>query len=296
MRATVSTAASTTGASASISASIAAATASTTGSIVALHGPTRMAMNAWRNAWTAGATASTCGWIAAVIAPRRVGIVAVTASTAVGIVGIELVSRQADGRMLDRVTIDVHDDLRTARSTPAGTDVPAALEAVSLEQFLADIGVRAFRFAELGLRQRDDALDVVQDAMLKMLAYRERPSTEWTPLFWSILRSRIVDLQRRRMFRLRWLAPQHGADAGAIDWADAGPDPARHNDGREAWARITEALRALPRRQREAFTLRIFEELDVASTARVMGCSEGSVKTHLSRARDALQRQLEEFR
>ena len=55
-------------------------------------------------------------------------------------------------------------------------------------------------------------------------------------------------------------------------------------------------LRALPARQREAFTLRVLEELDVADTARVMGCSEGSVKTHLSRARDALQKQLEEFR
>ena len=55
-------------------------------------------------------------------------------------------------------------------------------------------------------------------------------------------------------------------------------------------------MRGLPARQREAFTLRVLEELDVADTARVMGCSEGSVKTHLSRAREALQKQLEEFR
>ena len=82
-----------------------------------------------------------------------------------------------------------------------------------------------------------------------------------------------------------------------IDWADEiSPDPSRSNDSREAWARISQALRSLPPRQREAFTLRVLEELDVAETARVMGCSEGSVKTHLSRARDALQKQLEEFR
>ena len=81
-----------------------------------------------------------------------------------------------------------------------------------------------------------------------------------------------------------------------MDWADDSPDPSRTNDSREAWSRISEALRTLPARQREAFTLRVLEELDVADTARAMGCSEGSVKTHLSRAREALQRQLEEFR
>jgi len=196
--------------------------------------------------------------------------------------------------MLDYVTTDAEDDIQ-ARPMLAGSDMPAPHHA-SLDAFLAGIGGRAFRFAELGLRQREDSLDAVQDAMMKMLAYRDRPPAEWTPLFWSILRSRIVDLQRRRTFRVRWLAPQQQGDPDTIDWADTGPDPARHHDGRQAWGRITEAVRALPRRQREAFTLRVFEELDVASTAQAMGCSEGSVKTHLSRAREALQRQLEEFR
>ncbi|KRA15066.1 RNA polymerase subunit sigma-70 [Lysobacter sp. Root604] len=166
----------------------------------------------------------------------------------------------------------------------------------TLEEFLAGIGTRAFRFAELGLRQRDDALDAVQDAMMKMLGYRERPAAEWTPLFWSILRSRIVDVQRRRAFRLRWLMPGVREDEAPIDWADDGPDPARTHDGREAYARLADALGKLPRRQREAFSLRILEELDVATTAQAMGCSEGAVKTHLSRAREALQRQLEDWR
>ena len=196
--------------------------------------------------------------------------------------------------MLERVTIEADDDISTRRPVLAGGSVPSPHPA-SLDAFFSEIGARAFRFAELGLRQRDDALDAVQDAMMKMLGYRDRPPAEWTPLFWSILRSRIVDLQRRRTFRLRWLAP-HQADADAIDWADSGPDPSRQHDGREAWGRIAAALRRLPRRQREAFALRVFEELDVASTAQAMGCSEGSVKTHLSRAREALQRQLEEFR
>ncbi|MBO9715914.1 MAG: RNA polymerase sigma factor [Pseudoxanthomonas sp.] len=167
----------------------------------------------------------------------------------------------------------------------------------SLDAFLSDIGPRAFRFAEAGLRQRDDALDAVQDAMMKMLAYRERPAAEWTPLFWSILRRRIIDLQRRARFRLRWLRPAAdmpgGEDAG-IDWTDPGHGPAQAHEQREAYARLAQALRALPARQREAFTLRVLEELDVATTARAMGCSEGSVKTHLSRARQALHSQLED--
>jgi RNA polymerase sigma-70 factor (ECF subfamily) len=170
-------------------------------------------------------------------------------------------------------------------------------EPATLDAFLRGIDARAFRFAELGLRHREDALDAVQDAMMKMLAYRDRPASEWTPLFWSILRNRMVDMQRRGLFRLRWLLPgSTDKDGEPLDWADDGPDPSRSHDSREAWERIDAALRKLPARQREAFTLRVLEELDVADTARIMGCSEGSVKTHLSRAREALQKQLEEFR
>ena len=94
---------------------------------------------------------------------------------------------------------------------------------------------------------------------------------------------------------MRWLAPANSSQAEP-DWADEGPDPARRHDGREAWTRLSAALARLPRRQREAFTLRVLEELDVAGTALAMGCSEGSVKTHLSRARQALQRELEDWK
>ena len=166
----------------------------------------------------------------------------------------------------------------------------------TLDAFFAGVRARAFRFAEIGLRHREDALDAVQDAMTRMLGYRDRPAEEWTALFWTILRSRIVDIQRRRMFRLGWMTEAGDAVDTTLDWADDSPDPARVQDSREAYATLVAALRRLPRRQREAFTLRIMEELDVATTARVMGCSEGSVKTHLSRARGALQQQLEDFR
>ena len=192
--------------------------------------------------------------------------------------------------------------LRVTRDTDnaPGPDAAASVSPeppLSLDAFLADIGPRAFRFAELGLRDRDDALDAVQDAMAKLLGYANRPGTEWTPLFWSILRRRMVDLQRRRAFRLRWLLPNQPLDDDTIpDWTDDGPDPSRTHDSREAYGRFTQAMATLPRRQREAFHLRVLEELDVATTAQVMGCSEGSVKTHLSRAREALQRHLEDWR
>ena len=169
--------------------------------------------------------------------------------------------------------------------------VPAA---VSLEQFLAGIGTRAFRFAEAGLRSRDDALDAVQEAMMKMLPYAQRPASEWTPLFWSILRRKIVDVQRRNNFRLRWLRPAgEEVEQSSVDWADPGHGPAQSHEQKQTYAQLVQGLRALPARQREAFTLRVLEELDVAATAKVMGCSEGSVKTHLSRAREALQKHLE---
>lgn len=194
--------------------------------------------------------------------------------------------------MLRHVNADDPTPSPSATGQVATPDAPASLEA-----FFAMIGPRAFRFAELSLRHREDALDAVQDAMERMLGYRQRPASEWTPLFWSVLRSRIVDLQRRGLVRLRFLRP---ADDEAPDWADdpLGPngDPAEQHARRVAWERLVQALRALPRRQREAFTLRVLEEMDGASTAAVMGISEGSVKTHLARARDTLQRHVGEWR
>ena len=217
----------------------------------------------------------------------------------------------ADGRAADdlrglKLVRVSSDDTSTRVSSTASS--PGAVEdfsldtGLSMDRFLEGISARAFRFAELGLRHREDALDVVQDAMIRMMGYRDRPSAEWTPLFWSILRSRIVDLQRRSLFRMRWLVSPSAKNAedDVIDWIDQAPDdapdPSRTHDNRETYQSVATALRTLPARQREAFTLRVLEDCDVATTARIMGCSEGSVKTHLSRARNTLQQQLEDFR
>ena len=163
----------------------------------------------------------------------------------------------------------------------------------SLEAFLASVGPRAFRFAEAGLRQREDAMDAVQDALLRMLDYADKPAAEWAPLFWSILRRRVIDAQRRRRFRLPFWRDNLDAEGGEIDWADPGPDPAQAHEQRQQYQQLVDALRRLPARQREAFTLRVLQDLDGATTARAMGCSEGAVKTHLARARQALQDYLE---
>jgi len=173
--------------------------------------------------------------------------------------------------------------------------------AQSLPAFLAGIERRAFRHAEIALKHREDALDAVQDAMLKLVQrYADKPAIEWTPLFWSVLRSRITDIRRRRRVRsvlIGWMSSGGDEDEGpAWEPVDPTPGPAHLHNDRESYKALAAALDALPRRQREAYQLRVLEGLDVADTARAMGCSEGSVKTHTSRAMDALRKQLEDWR
>ncbi|MET0330613.1 MAG: RNA polymerase sigma factor [Dyella sp.] len=184
------------------------------------------------------------------------------------------------------------DDTLSAQATPA-----------TLDAFLAQIERRAFRMAELHLGHREEALDAVQDAMLRLVKhYRGRPAEEWTPLFWGILRRRIVDLQRRRKVRsivVGWLGGGHDDDGDELPaWepADLNPGPLDRLQDAKSYADLAAAVKKLPQRQREAFIFRMLEGLDVAETAQAMGCSEGSVKTHLSRAMQHLRAQLEDWR
>jgi RNA polymerase sigma-70 factor (ECF subfamily) len=172
-----------------------------------------------------------------------------------------------------------------------------------LDRFLAEIEHRAFRMAQVALRDPDDALDVVQDAMLKLARnYASKPPAEWRPLFYRILQNGVRDLQRRRTVRKRfmvWLPgakqdPDNETQDPLDTVADGGPDAPHRLMQDQAMETLEAAVRALPARQREAFMLRNFEGLDVAETARAMGCSEGSVKTHYSRAVHRLREQLSE--
>jgi len=158
---------------------------------------------------------------------------------------------------------------------------------------------RAYRIAQMSLRSHEDAQDAVQDAMFQLVkSYSARPSAEWPPLFYRILQSRIRDCQRRRRVRNRvisFFGGQRGdGDDDLPDPIASAVDPTAVEPGEqvaqaEAMVALEKALGELPTRQREAFMLRILEGLDVAQTAQAMGCSEGSVKTHLSRAVHSLR-------
>ena len=162
----------------------------------------------------------------------------------------------------------------------------------ALEQFLASVEKRAFKIAQLGLRNDDDALDAVQDAMMKLVqSYASRSAEEWRPLFYRILTNRIHDLQRRRTVRGRimaWLPARDAEDEEEFDpiaqAASADPHPEKRLELDEAIGALEAAVAALPARQQQAFLLRNFEGMDVSETATAMGCSEGSVKTHYFRA------------
>jgi RNA polymerase sigma-70 factor, ECF subfamily len=177
----------------------------------------------------------------------------------------------------------------------ASGDAPAPVQ--DFDGFLAGVERRAFRVAELALGHREDALDAVQEAMMRLLRYRERPPVEWTPLFWSILRRQITDRHRRNTLRRRlqgWLGRADGDEAEPLDaLPDPGPDPSTQHLRQQRWDALGRALRQLPRRQRECFLLRELQGLSVAQAAAAMGCSEGSVKTHLSRALAALREHME---
>lgn len=171
-----------------------------------------------------------------------------------------------------------------------------------LNEFLAEVERRALRIAEISVRDRDEALDLVQDAMIKLVKnYAERPRDEWTPLFYRILQNGVRDWHRRQKVRNKvmvWFGRKAPSDDD-YDLVEQAPDPAGRTPDEqlqtsEAMQQVEVAVRGLPDRQREAFVLRTFEGLDVSGTAIAMGCTEGTVKTHYSRAVHSIREQLGE--
>jgi len=153
--------------------------------------------------------------------------------------------------------------------------------------------------ARLATGNTEDALEIVQDAMYKLVEkYASRPESEWGPLFHRILQSRINDWHRRSSLRERfrgWLGiPGDETDPlqDIPDEKDGNPEYLLRSQRRVD--KLEQVIHGLPIRQQQAFLLRTMEGLDVRETARAMGCSEGSVKTHYSRAVHTLREKLGE--
>ena len=173
-----------------------------------------------------------------------------------------------------------------------------------LSDFLRQAEKKAFKRTYYHVRDEDAALDILQDSMIKLSThYGDKPAEQLPLLFQRILSNTTLDWFRRQKTRHAhftnlndFLAPEGPEDFDLLE-VNAGVAESALAESAEQWTgrlqtlqQIESAVMRLPARQREAFLLRYWEEMDVAETAAVMGCTEGSVKTHCSRAIQALHR------
>ncbi|MES2740616.1 MAG: RNA polymerase sigma factor [Pseudomonadota bacterium] len=176
-----------------------------------------------------------------------------------------------------------------------------------LSDFLEHVERRAFKQAVYAVRKDESALDIVQDAMIKLAEkYGDKPAAELPMLFQRILQTTILDYFRREKVRNTWVSLFSGHNASGDEHedfdiletyeAEAGSEASESSADKvermQTLELIDEEVQKLPARQREAFLMRYWQDMDVAETAEAMGCSEGSVKTHCSRATHALAESL----
>lgn len=175
----------------------------------------------------------------------------------------------------------------------------------SLDEFLASVEQRAYRMALMALSDHDEALDVVQDTMIRLVRkYVQRPPLEWRTLFFTILHNRITDSHRKNTLRQRLFGWWHDTveddedeEHSTLNQISTHPSlqPLAQLQSQHTMTRLEQAVAALPLRQQQAFLLRMVEGLDTEATAQAMSCSTGSVKTHLSRALSALKEALQDY-
>ena len=187
----------------------------------------------------------------------------------------------------DNTTVTLAPDRDVDNTVP-----PPDMVEMTMESFLAEIEKKAYHMAAFATHTHADALDLLQDAMIKLVTnYSDKPSHQWKPLFYKILQNRIRDWHRQQKVKnllFFWKSsqdedkddewPPQDAGVNADDTPDA--DIARQ----QQQAAAIEHLQQLSDKQQQCFLLRSWEGLSVAQTADIMGCSEGSVKTHYSRA------------
>ena len=173
--------------------------------------------------------------------------------------------------------------------------------ASELSDFLATSERRAFKQAMFAVRNEETALDIVQDSMMKLAEkYGDRPAEEFPMLFQRIIQNTIRDYYRRSKVRSLWTTllsafssddeeehdPLETIEVESESYTPNSPDGQLEQS--QLLVILEEEIKSLPPRQREAFLMRYWEDMDVAETASAMGCSEGSVKTHCSRATHTL--------
>lgn len=175
-----------------------------------------------------------------------------------------------------------------------------------LSDFLKSVEKRAFKRALYHVRNEESALDIVQDSMMRLSEhYGDKPPAELPMLFQRILSNCTLDYFRRQKTRNALFSNlgdfESAGEDGDFDLLETyeAQDGSQQAESAEDTTRRAQILReieleiqALPARQREAFLMRYWEDMDVAETAAAMGCSEGSVKTHCSRAVQALSKAL----
>ena len=213
-------------------------------------------------------------------------------------------SLSAASLMMSESTND--DNERRIEAVPAIKSSSSVSPEQAVNQFLMEIQAGAFRSAVLATRNEAEALDLVQDAMLRWVKskYDQKPPAEWKPLFFRTLQNRIRDWQRRSILTWRIFyqppAPTEDSDDD-LDMAYLQKPQYGENELEDQLSdsqfskQLVDALRNLPGRQREVFVLRTWQGLSTRETAVVMGCGEGSVMTHLSRAHNNLREQLQSF-
>ncbi|MDQ7015739.1 MAG: sigma-70 family RNA polymerase sigma factor [Gammaproteobacteria bacterium] len=172
---------------------------------------------------------------------------------------------------------------------------------LALNAFLTDIRIPALKYAQLRLQQEETALDLLQEAMIDFVSAKKKDSSdEWRGLFYKILNRRIADWHRKQYRRHKLLQIISFGQLGQTD-EESQPEIADHHCGEmeyraeELEHQFQQALQTLPARQQEAYLLRQWNGFSVKQTAAAMECSEGSVKTHLSRAMSALREALGEW-
>ena len=165
-----------------------------------------------------------------------------------------------------------------------------------IDDFLKDVSIRAFNICVVSCRNKDDAHDIVQNSMCKLVEkYKHNPANQWKPLFYTILRNKLNDYYRKKalsnkIFTSRNIDEEYAETLSySPNPSDQSNNPQKSIETMERRSALKSALSILPRRQQQAFMFRYWEGFSTRETALAMNCSEGSVKTHLSRANERLR-------